>query len=315
MNAELLAIWNSEYAPDLGSAPLKLRLGADAYRRAAGGDSAALVSAFSGLVNSARADLNVGRLLPSFAETREYIDRSVKAQSDRVIEAIRGRDDVDKVKDKLTSKGPAAERDFVDVLLANPHIASASRLREKDQRGKFGGDIIASDHVGNVCVVELKNKATLTLADFDKFEEDVRTCEIADAIFIFARVSGAGSCRRFHAKPLFERTNSGRIVIWFKGTGADLEQQLPLLLSCAASVNQIPNQSDGRAALRVAASELEDVLRDVRSEICATETRKLALQKRERTLVQAVEAARAADVPFPKKARVVKESTPRTMDA
>jgi hypothetical protein len=244
MDAAAATVWALHYAPDPTSIVTKLLLGHEAHARAMSGAT-------------------------------ERVVLRVLEQRDAAAAAVAT------VSSKLTAKGRTTEASFVDELRATAAFAEVHQITEKDARGKIGGDILVRDHHGNGCVVEVKDKANLSVEDFSKFEEDARAWQGPERLFVFVRKDGAGTNRRLQEKRLIERIARGRSVMWFKGNLAQLRAVLPGYLAILAR-----GDDDGDAAAAAAADALararmtlDAIATSYRAELGAVEKRKMEIHK------------------------------------
>jgi hypothetical protein len=146
-----VCVWNTCYANEPSTILTKLLLGHEAHRVALRDASLSLFQE------------KIGGGIREIASTVQHLSDSIQK-----------RDNLAKVEGKLSSKGRQMEATLVDKLRSTSAFAEVHHITEKDSRGKIGGDVLVRDRESNGCVIEMKDKGTLVVDDFTKFEEDAR---------------------------------------------------------------------------------------------------------------------------------------------
>jgi hypothetical protein len=317
-------VWRKQYATDMQTVTLKLLMGAESYTRSLQDPTNSVVASFSQLVDRLKIDLNPGNLLPELRALRTSVSTAVKESESGVLRAIENQTQISTAKSKATIKGKVFEGSLHQMLEKSPAFASAHLLAEKDARGKQGGDILVTDHQGNGCVVELKDKVSITEDDLSKFVNDAEYWPGPEKVFAFVKKGGIGSCRKLQIKPLLELTTHGKLLVWFKEDEEQFVEHLPFVLGLAGQLLKTAVQDHrlvhAHKAVDSATKSIGQALADVRSDIGETDKRQLQLKKREKILLSALnninivtDDAGGTAEPVTKKLRILDTSIPITL--
>ena len=213
-------VWDECYAPDPLSISLKLQLGDRAFNKALKDDQSTLldeIRAFGGKVSE-----HVNLMSTVSRDQNERTRDAITPMLQRILDAMAQTKELNAAMQKQTSKGRKTECTLVELLQSNSGLMSASQITERSVTGKIGGDVIVQDHGGNFAVIELKDKDRLIKDDLDKFLRDADAWTGQNAIFVFVRKDGVGTCRALQEKPLIQKTPKGRLVIWYKAIWSSL---------------------------------------------------------------------------------------------
>jgi hypothetical protein len=280
MDAVLAHEWNDHYAGDVNTALVKLVLGHDAYERSINDSSSVVTQAFSRLLERARVDLNPKRI-------SDNMESLINTQTSKITDLIKTSKDLGEVKSKLTSKGKVFEEDLVKAL-DDVGLAFVTRVTEKGADGKIGCDVMVASHSGMKMRIELKDTASVTSNDLDKFVRDVKAGRLGDS-FAFLRKGGVGNSRLLAEKPEFEMIE-GHPVFWFKGDEIKFVEDVHRILGLASQSLEFATRGNGSDE-RVAALEnsLKRELEFVRDSIKKVEESTKNLKKRETALLRDLE--------------------------